>query len=353
MRLLILTFFILTLYSCKNTSENKSKNTIKAEFSTIGKFPDVINIDSLKNTDFVPTMETHLDAGKNIIYCPTLLYAWDEIRKITGELKVHEDKDSRDLIQLNESKSYLNALANNEYRTRIEVVGDVIRANAEFNTELTFKPYLEKMKYPLIFKQNNVNGFGMIEYNMDIANQVEILYFKDNENFIFKLNPEQKDNEIIFAKGAEFNNARTFAELAEEIKESILFGNNEKKNKINIWKYILKEHETFAIPELAFNIEKSFNKLINKTVYHDLNFYTIKIAKQRNALLLNNKGAKIESEAEIEVEAAAAPSMDDNIIEKHMFLNNTFFILFKHNSKPNPYFCVKIDTDELMSKYKE
>lgn len=353
MRLLILTFFILTFYSCKNTSEKKSKNTIKEEFSAIGKLPDVINIDRLKNTDFVPTMETHLGSGKNVIYCPTLLYAWDEIRKITGVLKVRKNKDSIDIIQLNESKSYLNALANNEYRTRIEVVGDVIRANAEFNTELTFKPYLEKLKYPLMFKQNHVNGFGMIKYNIYIANQIEILYFKDNENFIFKLNPEQKDNEIIFVKGAEFNNAKTFAELAEKTKENILIGNNEKKNKINTWKYILKEHETFAIPELAFNIEKYFNELINQTVYNDKNSYTIKIAKQRNALLLNNKGAKIESEAEIEVEAAAEPSMDDNIIEKHMFLNNTFFILFKHNSKPNPYFCVKIDTDELMSKYKE
>lgn len=345
MRLILITLFFITIYSCKNENSNS--------FKLIGDLPELVTIDSLKSTDFVATMESDIRGEKNIIYCPTLLYAWNEIRKVTGELKVREDKDSRNMSEFNDSKSFENSLSPAEFRTEVQINGEEIIGKAEFNTELTFKPYLEKMDYPLMFKQKNVNGFGMIEYDFDIAKQLNILYFKDNENFIFKINPEQGDNEIIFIMGSEFSNVKTFAELSTKLNEHITIGKNEIKSKINLWKYKLIDHETFAIPELAFNIEKSFNDLINQDVYSDNKTYTVKIAKQRNALLLNNKGAKIESEAEIAVEAAAAPTMDDKIIQKHLFLNNTFFILFKHTSKQNPYFCVKINTDELMTKYVE
>lgn len=345
MRLLIIILSLTTIYSCRN--ENSK------EFKSIGDLPELVTIDSLKSTDFVATMESDIRSEKNKIYCPTLLYAWNEIRKITGDLKVREDKGSQAISQLNESKTYENALLPNEYRTEVRVNGDEIISKADFNTEMTFKPYLEKMDFPLMFKQKNVNGFGMIEYDLEIANQLEILYFKDNENFIFKIKPEQKDNEIIFIMGSEFTNAKTFAEISTKLKEHISIGENEIKHNINLWKYKLREHETFAIPELAFNIEKSFNELIGQDVYNDKKTYTIKIAKQRNALLLNNKGAKIESEAEIAVDSAAAPPKGEKLILKHMFLNNTFFIIFKHNSKTNPYFAVKINTDELMTKYVE
>lgn len=345
MRLFFITTFFLTLCSCKNEK--------KAEFNAIGNLPEVVSVDSLKATDFIPTMESNLVGGKNLIYCPTLLYAWDEIRKVTGELKVQEDKDKRTIIQLNDSKAHENSLSSNEYRTEVEINGQEIIGKAEFNTELTFIPYLEKMDSPLIFKQNNVNGFGMINWNYEIAKQVNILYFKDNDNFVFKINPQQKDNEIFFIMGSEFNKAKTFSEISKKLKEHILIGENEIKNNISPWKYFLKEHESFAIPELAFNIEKSYNELVNQTLYNDKNKYIIKISKQRNALLLNNKGGKIGSEAEIVLEAAKVSSTEEKIIEKHLFLNKTFYIIFKHNSKPNPYFCIKIDNDELMTKFKK
>jgi hypothetical protein len=345
MRKILIALLFITIYSCKNENSNS--------FKSIGDLPELVTIDSLKSTDFVATMESDISSEKNIIYCPTLLYAWNEIRKLTGELKVREDKDSRSITELNDNNSFENSLSPSEFKTEVQINGENIISKAEFNTELTFKPYLEKMDYPLMFKQKNVNGFGMIGYNLDIAKQLNILYFKNNENFIFKINPEQKDNEIIFIMGSEFASSKTFSEILIKLKEHISIGENEIKNSINLWKYNLKEHETFAIPDLAFNIEKSFNELIGQGVYNDNKIYTIKIAKQRNALLLNNKGAKIESEAEIAVEAADAPPMDNKIIEKHMFLNNTFFIVFKHTSKANPYFIVKINTDELMTKYIE
>jgi hypothetical protein len=71
-------------------------------------------------------------------------------------------------------------------------------------------------------------------------------------------------------------------------------------------------------------------------------------------LLLNNKGAKIESEAGFATKAAAFAELPSpEIIEKHLFLNKTFYIIFKHKGKANPYMFIKVDSDELMEKYKK
>jgi hypothetical protein len=335
----------------KQQQSAKSVQAIKE----IDNLPKVQNIDSLKATDFVPTMESNLQAGKNIIYCPTLLFAWEGITKITGPLQVQEDKNSRDILQLNQSKTYKDALDSNEYKTSIVVAGNQIKSTAEFNTELTFKPYLEKMDYPLTFKQKEIQGFGMINWNREIASLVNILYFKDNDNFAFSLTPEQADNEIIFVMGAEFNKAKSFVDVNENLLALSKEATNEKKRNLNAWKYNLRDGETFAIPNLAFNLEKSFETIVGKKLYNLHDTFVVKVAKQRNALLLNNKGAKIESKAEIVLEACteAVEMPSTEIIEKHLFLNKTFYIIFKHKSKPNPYMFIKVDSDELMEKYKK
>jgi hypothetical protein len=184
--------FMLSITACVNTQQQAKHST-----QAIGNLPKVQNIDSLKATDFVPTLESNLQEGKNIIYCPTLLFAWQGITKITGPLQVQEDKGSRDILQLNQSNTFKDALDTSEYKTSIEIKDYSIISKAEFNTELTFKPYLEKMDYPLTFRQKEMQGFGMIKWDATIAALANILYFKDNDNFAFSLTPEQADNEIM------------------------------------------------------------------------------------------------------------------------------------------------------------
>ena len=43
--------------------------------------PQVVNLNQLTRTAFVPTLENRIENKKNIIYAPTLLYAWDEVEK--------------------------------------------------------------------------------------------------------------------------------------------------------------------------------------------------------------------------------------------------------------------------------
>jgi hypothetical protein len=340
MKNILLISVLILLISC---NENKKRNNV------IGELPKVQNIDSLNETDFVGTIENTFYEPKNYIYSPTLAFAWNEIQEKLKDIKITENKGIRDLMLLNNTKTNRNSLDKDEYKSEISINGDEIIAKSEFNLQLTFEPYLEKLEYPITFKNNEVEGFGMIKWDELKAKQLEIIYFEDNNNFIFKLTPKESNNELIFIRGLNTEKANSFKEVFEILSNKKELAKSERKNKNTAWKYKLEYDETFSIPELSFNIEKSFKSLIGQNFTSQNIKYVIAIAKQRNAILLNNKGAKIESEPTIAV--ACTDASDEPIkITKHLTLDNTFFLIIKHCDKENPYFCAKIDNTELMNK---
>ncbi|GAA4149915.1 hypothetical protein GCM10022217_02400 [Chryseobacterium ginsenosidimutans] len=327
-----------------------SCNDNKKDKIGIGEFPIKKNIDNLKQTDFVGTLENSFIENKNYIYSPTLVFAWNEIQKKLTDIHIIDNTNSRDLNLLNETKSNLNSLDKNEYTTEIDIKDGKIIAKSEFKLQLTFNPFLEKIDSSINFKNEEVEGFGMTDWDENKAKQAEIIYFVDNENFIFKLTPKEADNELIFIKGLDIESDNSFKEIIENYNLKQKLGVVEKQNDKLKWKYILKSGETFRIPELSFNIEKSYKNLIGQKFNSRSIEYVISIAKQRNALLLNNKGAKIESEAEIRTKSAKIVLEKTEKIIKHLILNNTFCIIIKHKDRVNPYFCAKIDNTELMNK---
>lgn len=337
-------YFILLMvvfFSCKSQ---------KNEQNNIGELPPKQNIEKLKETDFVATIENTFPDNKNYIYAPTLALAWNEIQDELREVSIVETKDSKDLFLLNTTKTNLHSLNKDEYTTEVSVNGDEIRAKAAFNLQLTFEPLLEKIEFPMKFLNTNVESFGMSEWDIAKANQLEIIYFADNENFIFKLKPKESNNELIFIRGLQSETANSFKDVIRIYNDKTALGKVEKKDKGQAWKYNLEYEETFAIPEISFNIEKSYPTIMGQSFTSSKGAYQITLATQRNALLLNNKGAKIESEAEIGVAAAVGPDEEPIKIKKHFILDSTFYLLIKHNDKENPYFCARISNAELMNK---
>src|SRR4051794_31794695 len=89
------------------------------------EFPPVKKIEDFKQTEFIPTLEQKLDLNKNQIYCSTLLYAWDEIRKeLKNNIKI--EKKYHQLLMLNSSKSFQNSLSKDEIKTSIEIEEGII-----------------------------------------------------------------------------------------------------------------------------------------------------------------------------------------------------------------------------------
>jgi hypothetical protein len=160
-----LTMLVLTsIFSCKNEATTNSKNNnLKIQES---KFSEVKNLSEFKKTKFIPTLEYKISKDKNSVYCATLLFAWDEIRKqINSPLTISDEY--ADLKLLNTSTSFENVLKSNEYNVSGEVDGGLITARAEFNKSLPFELKLQNFKNKLTFDKQKVSSFGVSGYDYE------------------------------------------------------------------------------------------------------------------------------------------------------------------------------------------
>lgn len=341
MKIIIFISAIVFLISCKENTH-----------VIVGELPSIRDIDSLKETDFVGTIENKFKESKNYIYSPTLSFAWNEIQDTLKRIEIINTAETEDLMLLHNTKSNINSLNKNEYKSTISISGNNIVAKSEFNIELIFEPFLEKFVYPITFKNNEVEGFGMSEWDEAKARKVEIIYYKDDDNFIFKLLPKNNNIELVFIRGLNSEKSNSFEEVLKILSDKKTIAEKERKNKKLEWKYTLVYDESFGIPEMSFNIKKSFKTIVGQHFLSQKVVYKIIEAQQQNGLLLNNKGAKIESDAIIET---PVPAASDEPIKrtKHLFLDDTFFLIIKHTDRDNPFFCAKIDNTELMNRRQE
>lgn len=329
---IILTLILTTLFSCKNDR----------------KFPDVKNLSEYKNTQFIPTLEHKISNDKNSVYCATLLFAWDEIRKqINSPLTISDEYS--DLKLLNNSTSFKNVLKDGEYKVSGEVDGNLIKARAEFNKSLPFELKLQSFKNKLTFDGQKVSSFGVNGYdNYEQLNIVKIIYYKNDNNFIIKLLPKDKEHEIILFKTDQSFNS--IAEMTTEIEKLTEIGKTEKKNEKISWRYYFNEEDIVVIPKFNFNIETNYKTLEGNNFKSNKQDFQIERAWQRTTFILDESGAEIESEAEIEVATEAINEEYEKPKPKKIIFDKPFLILLKRTDTKNPYFGLWTTNTELMTK---
>ncbi len=327
---------ILLLLSCRQTPKQA--------------FPEEKDISEYEQTQFLPTLEHCISTDTNSVYCATLLFAWDEVRNIIGApLSISEEY--QDLILLNASTSYRNVLKDNEYKVKGEVQGNLITARAEFDKSLPFPCELQKFNNCLTFNGHKVAAFGVVGYDRDeMTNIVDILYYENDDNFIIKLAPTDTEHEIILFKTG--NAYKTMAEMVAASDSLIQIGKQERGMDGTSWKYQFEDDDMVIIPDMSFNISSDFNKLINNTFTAKQESYRIIKAWQRIAFLLNETGAKIESEAELEMALDECSELEEPVRHepKRMIFDKAFFLMLHRTDAPHPYCCMHLVNSELMVK---
>ncbi len=309
------------------------------------KFPKTRELTEFQETEFLPTLEHGLSTNKNLIYCSTLLYAWDNVKKTIKE-PLQIDSSLHDLILLNNSTSYVNTLKEDEYSTEGEVDGNLITVRAEFKKSLPFELELTSYTDKLVFKKTKVASFGTIGYEADDA--IEILYYKDDNDFIIKLSPKDKEHEIVLLMTpVDF---KSMAEMVSDIEMKSKIGQSERQDESSSWKYFITDIDEVIIPKLRFNIEANYSKLEgNKFQSTNLSFH-IETAWQRTAFILDEKGSEIESETEIvyAVDSVAVVEERPKPKPKSMRFDKPFFLMLKRIDSNNPYFGLWTVNTELM-----
>jgi hypothetical protein len=308
----------------------------------------VKKLSEYKNTQFIPTLEHKISNDKNSVYCATLLFAWDEIRKqINSPLTITDEYFNLQL--LNKSTSFENVLKSNEYKVSGEVDGDLINARAEFNKSLPFEVKLQSFKNKLTFDGQRVSSFGVDGYDdFEHLKIVQIIYYKNDNNFIIKLLPKDKEHEIILFKTDQSFNS--IANMTNEIQKLIEIGKIEKKNEKINWKYYYSEEDIVIIPKFNFNIETNYTNLEGNRFSSNKQNFQIETAWQRTVFILDESGAEIESESEIAVTVEEMEEEFEKPKPKKMIFDKPFLILVKRIDAKNPYFGLWTTNTELMSK---
>ena len=311
------------------------------------ELPEVTALGKLKQTDFVPTLENSIPDNKNVIYAPAFLYAWDKVQKELKSNIVVSDNNSPDFKLLTNSKSYLNSLTEDEYSVNVDFDGDAIMAYAFFNKTLPFEIKLQKLEESIKFGKAKVSAFGMYYFDEEAIKFSKILFYDNDNKFVLKLIPKDKQHEIILVKG--LDNVNSLANAVKKTTQLINRGKDEKLNPKQSWKYKILPGDNFAIPTIKFNIETNYTRLEGQTFKTSDNknhvFYE---GYQRTGFILNENGAVAESEAYAVTDSVGAEPIITH--PKKMIFDKRFYIIIKRTDKTNPYFVMKVDNQELMTK---
>jgi hypothetical protein len=336
--ILLVTVF-LALTSCE--FGNKKSEPVWSDL------PDVTSLDSLKQTDFVSTLENPISENKNVIYAPAFLFAWDKIKEELKSPIIVGSTNSLDFNLLNKSISHQSSLENNEYTATAEIVDGAIIAKAFFNKTNPFETKLQVLDDPINFDKTKVSAFGMYYYNENVIKFTQVLYYKDDNNFILKLEPKDKQHEIILVKG--LDKYQTLKDAINLTNGLLVQGKKEQTDNKLIWKYQIAPEDIFAIPAIKFNIATNYKNVEGQNfLTSDRKKHTVEIAYQRTGFILNENGAVVESEAMVAVDSVGVEPIITH--PKKMIFDKPFLIIIKRVDKKNPYFVMKVANTELLTR---
>jgi Serpin (serine protease inhibitor) len=330
-------------------SEAEKEKIIAYDASIIAPLVDA---KTLSTTEIVPTLEHPLTAGKNAIYTPTLLYGWDEVRKKCNFPNEIAGENSESFKLFNRSESFKNVLDTSEYKTAIAVQEHAdyreISAKAYFKKTLLFQEAFERM-IPMQFMKNRVTCFGAEHLSFK---RIDILYYKDDDNFLIKIPVNKETDEVFLLKGAPLN--IPFADAILFAEEWTKKGAKEQENQKLLWKYTSSQLDDLYIPLLSFNIGSRDTAIQGQSFLHNLRKMRILDVYQETALTWNEEGAIVESRTEIMAQdsiASGVPVSESDIKPhpKHFIFNKPFYIFFRKKAQKNPYFAFKIEDTAFMS----
>ncbi|MCD4793224.1 MAG: hypothetical protein K8R54_08340 [Bacteroidales bacterium] len=317
-------------------------------YSCNNDFPEVKKLSEYQQTVFTAYSEKVEANDKNVIYATSFLLAWDEIKNTIGnDLNINEEQ-YEDLYKMSLSSSHNNTLKKSEYTSNVQISKETISAKAYFKKTLNFEKEFESYNNTLSFNNETVKSFGLWGDDYDRSFMVKLLYYENDDDFIVKLLPEDTEHEIILYKTDSYNEI-CLNSLWNEVKFKIDSGISDKGNIMRAWRYQFEDEDKLEIPKIRFNIETNYSEFENAVLNTSETDYIITTAYQRTAFVLNEKGAIVESEAEMDI--TSAPPPDEEIPEpKKLIFDKPFLIILKRVDSKNAYFMMWVANTELMEK---
>lgn len=325
---------------------------------------------SAKEFNIVPTMNDEI--GEDGAWCGTFQLVWNDLKNefVKKDVVFLEDKENEMVKNLNEESFKKDMISDNYYYIKfgprtIRVKEEIEKAIKEkFNQESDIlndfawekeekEDMLNYIFYAMLYREfeflkefddlgkgkfankYDVEYFGIEEDTEEVKEQITVLYYNSKDDFAVKIATKNKDD-VIFCKKPE---GKTFKEIYENMM---------KKEKEYDGIKNFGELDKFKAPKLKFDKKREYTELEAKSFETaDPNHPLMQIEKaiQTIQFEINEKGGKVKSEAGIAVKEMSLQVEEP----REMYLDDTFALFLKEETKYTPYFAAKI-TD--VSKFK-
>jgi len=205
---------------------------------------------------------------------------------------------------------------------------------------ISYAYFLKKVEYPVEFKEGETSFNqeivkGFYAGSTEQGDNVEVVEYKNDDNFIVKLKLKDNSDEIFLAKGFDMEKP---AAVVREINQ---------KNKDNL--ETIGVNDLFSMPKLHLDYQRDYAELMGKCLSNEgFQDYCISIMKEKIKFDMDQKGARVENEAVIVVSTAMPGGPSPEI--KKFILDKPFWIVMKRSSSINPYFILGVNNTALMEK---
>lgn len=314
-----------------------------------------------------------LEKGKNLLWCGTFQYAWNELGNVMngapGPLTVAEaprlaewlnagktstadlDADSyvamggfgRDGI-LDRVRSALQKTFKGAASPKLlpsSLGPDEILAYAYLFKNLEFETPFVKSKVALTFGDAKLKAFGLwddheIQDWFKIQHQIHVLAYQDPTHWLVELDSKSSQDRLLFAR------LDPRESLERTVAGAMDMAQGEAEQKFN-------RDDTLKVAMMNFDVTRNFRELVGKGVSGSKHSGNIAFAKQNIRLKLDERGAILKSEGAIGV-TAAAPIRPRQ--PKIMICDGPFLMVMMRRDAANPYFAAWIDNAELLDQWK-
>ncbi len=334
-----------------------------------------ISAEQLRETDVLPHLEGSVTAGRNYVYCATFQLAWNQSQdKIFGEpiRLAGSPPIVKDLLR--GGKLTEDILPPGSYLVRAGLVKDGVVgkireemahrfpdatlhlpdhledqwaiAYAYLQRALKFHEAFDRLKEPLVFRSKHspvkVACFGvrnleeLSDRDRALAQQVTVLAYAGDDDFVLRLNTISEDDEMILAK---VKPKETLGATLAAVRERI--NRRDGVREDNPTK--LKREESLVVPIVDLNVNHRYTELEGRfltnpkwsTIY-------LAIAEQGIRFRLDENGARLESTALVVTQSLAGQKPAQYIFDK------PFLLYLKRKSSDQPYLAMWIETPELL-----
>lgn len=311
--------------------------------------------------------------GDNALWAGTTNLVWNDMldkfnngkeAKVTPESTISNNLNKKDFtkemipdnyyyIKASKMKEGLREEIEKEIKEKFNEESNLLKnINWEFNEnkylfysmifrEFEFKKAFKKQDNAKFKNYENVKYFGTYAKNNkteeQIKDQIDILYYNNDEDFAVSINTKDGDKLIV--------NKKPNGENFKEIYENIL--KKQKEYEKSGGDIRLQTDDEFKMPNIEFYKLHEYSELKNNIVeFEEKDPFKIEKVIQGIEFSLNEKGGKVKSESAI---IGVVMGAIENEKPKKLYVDDTFAI-FLQNGDNMPYFALKTDDISLIQK---